>query len=120
MEDSADGKALLVRGFRQVGKTYFFRKPNSTLELDSVIEYDGRTVAIKVRTGRYDYPKSLIAVMGGRYGVGTGILLSKDDIFTDPYGVLHLPLFAPAFFDPVRVPDISPMDDIDVLNAELG
>ena len=99
---------------------YFFQKSNSTLEVDFVFNYNGAVTAIEVKSGRYDYPKSLITVMSDRYGVEKGILLSADNISTDSHGVLHLPLFAPAFFEPLQYPDLPAVDDIERLNAELG
>ena len=100
--------------------TFFFRKPNSTLEIDFLINHNGSLTAIEVKSGRYDYPKSLITIMSDRYGVEKGILLEKGNIRTDGYGVVHYPLFAPCFFDRNPSPEIHPVERLDRLNEELN
>jgi len=100
-------------------RTFFFQKSNSTLEIDFLIEYRGEVTALEVKSGRYDYPKSLITVMSDRYGVGKGILLADENIRTDDHGVVHMPLFAPAFFEPAAFAEIPEMDGIERLNEDL-
>ncbi len=100
-------------------RTFFFQKPNSTLEIDFVIEYLGEVTALEVKSGRYDYPKSLITVMSGRYGVEKGILLADENIRIDGHGVIHMPLFAPAFFEPASFKEIPPMSGSETLNEDL-
>ncbi len=100
-------------------RTFFFQKSNSTLEIDFLIEYRGEVTALEVKSGMYDYPKSLITVMSDRYGVGKGILLADENIRTDGYGVVHMPLFAPAFFEPASFAEIPEMEGIERLNEDL-
>ena len=107
---------LTINGFR----TYFFQKSNSTLEIDFIVNCGGELAAIEVKSGRYDYPKSLITVMSDRYGVERGILLERGNIRIDEHGVIHYPLFAPCFFENDRFSEISAVDGIDRLNDELG
>lgn len=106
---------LATNGFR----TYFFQKSNSTLEIDFLINRNGSLTAVEVKSGRYDYPKSLITVMSDRYGVEKGILLEKGNIRVDEHGVIHYPLFAPCFFENDRPAEMPPVDGIDRLNEEL-
>lgn len=106
---------LTTAGFR----TYFFQKSNSTLEIDFLVNHGGALTAIEVKSGRYDYPKSLITVMSDRYGVEKGILLEKGNIRVDEHGVIHYPLFAPCFFENDGPSEIPAVDGIDRLNEEL-
>ena len=90
------------------------------MEIDFLINHNGSLSSIEVKSGRHDYPKSLITVMSDRYGVERGILLEKGNIRTDGYGVVHYPLFAPCFFDRDPSPEIHPVEDLDRLNEELN
>lgn len=100
-------------------RIYFFQKSNSTLEIDFILNCGSAVTAIEVKSGRYDYPKSLITVMSEKYGVKNGILLANENISVDKYGVLHLPLFAVAFFDGPEVSVLPPVEDPDGLNGSL-
>lgn len=100
-------------------KPYFFQKSNSTLEIDFLVNRCGSITAIEVKSGRYDYPKSLITVMSDRYGVENGILLEKGNIRIDDHGIVHYPLFAPCFFEREQPSDVSHVEDIHRLNEEL-
>ena len=114
--ENAVAVMLLQNGY----DPFFFQKSNSTLEIDFIISGPDGPIAIEVKSGRYDYPKSLITVMSERYGVEKGILLAEENIRTDDYGVIHLPLFAPCFLEPAGCSDVPPVDDVDRLNKELG
>ena len=115
MMENAVAVMLIQNGYGP----FFFRKSNSTLEIDFVISGPEGPIAIEVKSGRYDYPKSLITVMSERYGVEMGILLAEENIRTDDHGVLRLPLFAPCFLEPAGCSDVPPVDGMDRLNEEL-
>lgn len=112
--------AVAVMLLNKGHQLYFFQKSNSTLEIDFLLNLDSEVTAIKVKSGRYDYPKSLITVMSDRYGVQKGMLLANENIRIDDHGVIHLPLFAAAFLDPPEIPMILPVDGVDELNRLLG
>ncbi|MCL2031730.1 MAG: AAA family ATPase [Methanomassiliicoccaceae archaeon] len=75
--------------------TYFERK--GKLELDFVLNPDGRVTAVEVKSGNNTKAKSLDSVMSEKYGVERGIKLEKTNIYVDEKGVEHYPLFAVAF-----------------------
>jgi len=75
--------------------TYFERK--GKLEVDFILNQDGRVTALEVKSGNNTKSKSLDSVMSERYGVERGIKLEKTNIYVDEKGVEHYPLFAAAF-----------------------
>jgi predicted AAA+ superfamily ATPase len=75
--------------------TYFERK--GKLEVDFILNLDGRVTALEVKSGNNTKAKSLDSIMSEKYGVERGIKLEKTNIYVDEKGVEHYPLFAAAF-----------------------
>ena len=79
--------------------TYFERR--GTLEIDFVLNMDGRIVAIEVKSGNNRQSKSLDTVMSERYNVDRGIKLKQSNVHIDDKGIEHYPIFAAAFMDSI-------------------
>ncbi len=108
-------QALLGEGHRP----YHFRRRNSTLELDFVVNINGVVCAMEVKSGRSKRSKSLTTALG-MYRIDRGIKVSDSNISVDERGVIHYPLFGPSFFDEAVVAGIGDPPDIDALNESLG
>jgi len=84
--------ALAKKGFTL---TYFEKK--GRLEVDFILNIDGITTALEVKSGNNKRSKSLDVVMSEKYNVEKGIKLERTNIYVDDAGVEHYPLFAAAF-----------------------
>ena len=96
---------------------YYYSKQNSTLEIDLVTEYEGTPILIEVKSGRNKKAKSLPMLMKDRKRKGCRIM--DSNIETDESGIVHLPLYAPCFFEEVRVSDIPEPPLADDINARF-
>ncbi len=112
--ENAVASALRSSGY----SIHFYAKRDSTLETDFLIRYRGKVTAIEVKSGASKRSKSLKMLLSGDYHIDSGIKLSDSPCGRDENGVLHLPLFAPAFFE---APDGIAVGwtDAELLNEEL-
>ena len=113
--ENAVASALIASGY----SIHFYSKKDSTLETDFVIGYRGKVTAIEVKSGSSKRSKSLRMLLSGDYPIKSGIKLSDSPCGTDENGVVHMPLFAPAFFDPPARIDLY-RPDMERLNSELS
>ncbi len=113
--ENAVATALVASGY----SIHFFAKRDSTLKTDFVISYRGKVTAVEVKSGSSKRSKSLRMLLSGDYPVQFGIKLSDSPCGTDENGVVHLPLFAPAFFESTAG-IVLYKPDIQSLNQELS
>lgn len=92
-------QALVSNGYR----IHFYSKPNSSLKMDFVISYKGHLTALETRSGKTKISRSLLMLTSGDYKVERGIKIADGPVGVDGHGILHLPLFAPCFFDIPRI-----------------
>ncbi len=85
---------------------YYYQKRNSTLEIDFITPMEGTPVLIEVKSGRNRKSKSLSTLMDEKDRKRTGCRISENNITTDEKGIVHLPLYAPSFFEDSSVPKI--------------
>ena len=97
--ESCISQALVSNGYR----IHFYSKPNSSLKMDFVISYKGRLTALETRSGKTKISRSLLMLTSGDYKVERGIKIADGPVGADGHGILHLPLFAPCFFDIPRI-----------------
>ncbi len=113
--ECAVASAMVKKGY----PLYYYSKSDSTLEIDFVTEWKGVPVLMEVKSGKNKRAKSLLALMGekGRRRIGCKIMDSNVD--RDENGIIHLPLYAPCFFEDNSVPDISEPPPADEVNARF-
>ena len=116
--ESVTAQALVASGF---GIRYY-AKENSTRELDFVISYRDMITALEVKSGRKKHSTSLLMTLK-EGGVKAAVKCADFKVETDENGVLHLPLFAPAFMGSdtdivLDLPDISELNEM-VRNADV-
>lgn len=71
---------------------YFERK--SSLEIDFILNLDGKATAVEVKSGNNKQAKSLNSILENYKTVTRYIKLEKDcNIYKDEYGIEHYPLF---------------------------
>ena len=92
----------------------YFATKDGRLEVDFVISDGKNAIAIEVKSGKTKQSKSLLKLKEKDYGVSKFIKVCEGNIEYDVNGVLHLPLFAPCFFD---VPDANISDEIDYIDS---
>ncbi len=92
--ESCIAQSLISGGY----SIHFYSKPNSMLEMDFIISYEGKITALEVKSGRTKRSRSLLMLTSGNYKVGLGIKIADSPVSTDENGILHLPLYAPSFF----------------------
>ena len=110
--ECAVASALVKNGY----PLYYYSRPNSTLEIDFVTESDGMPVLIEVKSGRNKRAKSLSTLMNEKDRHRIGCRIMDSNVETDDRGIIHLPLYAPCFFEEVRVSDIPEPPSADKLN----
>lgn len=71
--------------------------------MDFVISYKGHLTALETRSGKTKISRSLLMLTSGDYKVERGIKIADGPVGADEHGMLHLPLFAPCFFDIPRI-----------------
>jgi len=74
---------------------YFERK--GTLEIDFVINKDGKAIALEVKSGNNRRAKSLDVVMKD-YKI-KGMMFENTNVYVDEKGIEHFPIFAAAFIE---------------------
>ena len=97
--ESCISQALVSNGYR----IHFYSKPNSSLKMDFVISYKGHLTALETRSGKTKISRSLLMLTSGDYKVERGIKIADGPVGVEEHGILHLPLFAPCFFDIPRI-----------------
>ena len=95
---------------------YYYSKPDSTLEIDFVTRFKGKVALIEVKSGENRRSKSLNTLMAREDLDCIGIKLMETNIMKDDRGIVHLPLYAPCFFEDYSVGTI-PEPDIDGMNS---
>lgn len=85
-------------------------KKNSTLEVDFVLRYEGRTCIMEVKSGRKKHSKSLNTLLRepGRNRMGVKVCSGNHSV--DENGAVHMPLYGPCLMKPPQMPDIPPVD----------
>ncbi len=85
---------------------YYYSKPDSSLEIDFVTEFKGVPMLIEVKSGKNKKAKSLSTLMSEKDRKREGYKVMDSNIEADEKGVVHLPLYAPCFFEEVRISNI--------------
>ena len=126
--EDRDHKALVLRGPRQVGKSYairkgykvhFYRNPIRRMELDFVFDYNGELAVVEVESGRKKSARSLNKALSEDKAIDIAMKVSDSNISTDENGVRHYPLFGPSFFEDRAVLELPPLTGIDELKTAL-
>ena len=112
--ESCISQALVSNGYR----IHFYSKPNSSLKMDFVISYKGHLTALETRSGKTKISRSLLMLTSGDYKVERGIKIADGPVGADEHGILHLPLFAPCFFDIPPHRD-GPLQDPEEVNEAM-
>ena len=86
--------------------------------MDFVISYKGHLTALETRSGKTKISRSLLMLTSGDYKVERGIKIADSPVSVDEHGVLHLPLFAPCFFDIPRI-ETAPLQDPEEVNEAI-
>ena len=98
---------------------YYYSKPDSTLEMDFVIESEGTPVLMEVKSGRNKRAKSMMTLMSEKSRKRRGCKIMDSNIEVDEHGIVHLPLYAPCFFKEVTVSEIPEPPSADELNRRF-
>ena len=93
----------------------FYKKDDSTLEVDFIANMDGEITAIEVKSGRNKRAKSLTTLFSRTRTVRRVMKIAEGNVFTDVNGVEHYPLFGPCFFKRSDNIPPDPLDDMDDL-----
>lgn len=93
----------------------FYKKENSTLEVDFVANMGGEVTAIEVKSGRDKRAKSLSTLFNRNRTVRRAMKIADGNVFTDVNGVEHYPLFGPCFFKRSDDVFMDPLDDMEDL-----
>ena len=103
--ECATASALKKKGY----PLYFYRKKNSTLEIDFVLRSGKAVTLLEVKSGRKTRSRSLDMLMGekGRWRHGIKIM---DTNIRKQGDILCMPLYAPCFFEEDGPKDIQPLD----------
>lgn len=102
-------KGYEVNFFRRSRKRMADGTVVNGMELDLVVDLNGTLTAIEV--GPPDGKRSdPLVVATAEFGICRRMRASDSNIMTDEKGIEHYPLFALAFFEESRAPDICPVD----------
>ena len=112
--ENAIGSVLMKKGFRP----RYYSKPDSTLEVDFVIDRGDGVTLIEVKSGSSRRSKSLQTLIDSSKD-RKGIKLAESQISVDDRGIRHLPLYALCFFPDVPVPGL-PVADVEGMNSRLA
>lgn len=110
--ECAVASALVKKGY----PLYYYSKPDSTLEIDFVTEFEGTPILMEVKSGRNKRAKSLSTLMKEKDRKRKGYKVMDSNVETDDQGIVHLPLYAPCFFKDVMTSDIPEPPSADDLN----
>jgi hypothetical protein len=94
----------------------YFATKDGRLEVDFVISDGRRTIALEVKSGKKKGSKSLLKLRDSNYGVSKLVKICEGNVEYDTNGTLHLPLFAPCFFEQPKQIELGEIDYIDDLN----
>ena len=109
--ESAVASALQKKGY----PLYYYRKENSTLEVDFVIRMDKAVTILEVKSGRKRRSRSLKILMAEKDRYRKGIRIVDGNIKMNE-GILEMPLYAPCFFKINEIRDI-PTVDVEAINS---
>ena len=104
--ENAVASALVKLGY---GLRYY-EKEGSTLEIDFLINIEGRINLLETKSGRNKRSKSLNTLLAEKNRKRIGFKLADGNIFTDDNGAIHLPLYGICFFKESMVPEIGSLD----------
>ena len=102
--------AVCAELVRKGYSVYYYTKENSKLEIDFVIMMSGRVNLIEVKSGKDMRSKSLNTLLARKDLDCVGIKLTESNVMRDDNGAIHLPLYAPCFFEDNKVSDIHALD----------
>ena len=97
----------------------YYKRDDSTMELDFIYSDDGVVTALEVKSGRDRRSKSLRNICTVEKRIPVGMKLAEWNIGVDVNGIIQYPLFAPFFFDPVESDDPMAGDDFSDLIDEF-
>ncbi len=108
-------EALVKKGY----DVYFYHPMGRSIEIDFVLNLNGKIAAFEVKSGRSRRSRSLSMLIQSSDTVNVGIKVSNTDVSVDENGVIHIPLFGPCFLEDRREPDIGAFEGIDELKKAL-
>lgn len=113
--ENAVAEALIRKGY----DVYYYSSAPRRMEIDFVLNLNGKLAAIEVKSGRKKRAKSLLKAMAEDKNIDIAVKVSESDLSVDENGVYHYPLFGPSFFEECRVLEPSPMGDMDAIQRML-
>ncbi len=113
--ECAIASAMMKNGY----PLYHYSKPNSTLEIDFVTEFKGMPILLDVKSGRNKRAKSLSTLMKEKERKRKGFKIMDSNIEVDEQEIVHLPLYAPCFFEEVKVSNIPEPPSAEKLNERF-
>lgn len=103
--ENAVASALHKKGY----PLRYYSKPDSTLEIDFVLDRGDGITLMEVKSGMSRRSKSLSTLMG-QSSNRHGVKLADSQISRDEKGVVHYPLYAVCFLPGAPVPDVAGPD----------
>ncbi len=104
--ENAISSALVKLGY----DLRYYEKEGSTLEIDFLINIEGKINLLETKSGRNKRSKSLNTLLAEKNRKRIGYKLADGNVFTDDNGAVHLPLYGVCFFRESVVPEIGPLD----------
>lgn len=104
--ENAIASALVKLGY----SLRYYQKEGSTLEIDFLINTDGRINLLDVKSGKNKRSKSLNTLLAEKDRNRIGFKLAEGNVLTDGNGAVHLPLYGVCFFKESTVAEIGPLD----------
>ena len=104
--ENAIASALLKLGY----DLRYYEKEGSTLEIDFLINIEGKINLLETKSGRNKRSKSLNILLAEKNRKRIGFKLADGNVFTDDNGAVHLPLYGACFLRESTVPEIGPLD----------
>ena len=113
--ENAVAESLIRKGY----DVYYYSNLKQRMEIDFILNLNGKLTALEVKSGRKKSAKSLNKLMASEMKADIAMKISESNISTDENGTIHLPLFGPDFFDVCKPADIGQIGYIDELKSTL-
>ena len=112
---NATADALASKGY----PLYHHAKKDSTLEVDFVLKYHGKVCIDEIKSGKHKRSRSVNTLLSEKNRNRLSVKVCNNNVMTDANGIIHLPLYGPAFIEESGVPMI-PKVDVEEMNRRFG
>ena len=113
--EDAVSSALIKKGYG----TFYYSNPAKRMEIDFVVNLNGKIAAIEVKSGRKKSARSLNKLAESGQHADILIKVSDSNLSIDENGVYHMPFFGPSFFDECHPLEPSKSDYSDLLDDSI-